>query len=127
MIAATTPVTDGIGSSLVAVGGGLILVGLAMLWGSALRVRRPGSRRPRLPIGPAGALMCTVLAGAVITCAQWAIVNGNWPAAMQAVVLGLPALLAGATVARLLAVVYVVHSRRHHVRTALRAERRNGR
>jgi cytochrome c biogenesis protein CcdA len=69
-----------------------------------------------------GAMTCTSVATGVIIGVQWAVVTQTGPTAVWAVVLGLPAFLAGATVARLLAVVYAVHRRRRHLRT-IRRER----
>jgi hypothetical protein len=107
---------------LITVGVVLVAVGLVMLWASPVRDsggrRRPRKTVPALPLRAAlaGALVCTAMAGGVITGVQWAAIGPAGPAAVSAAVLGLPALLAGATVARLLALFRVVRGRRRQAR-----------
>jgi hypothetical protein len=71
-------------------------------------------------------LTCTSVSAGVIIGLQWAVVTQTGSTAVWAVVLGLPAVLAGATVARLLAVLCAVscavHRRRRQVR-AIRCKR----
>jgi len=110
---------------LITAGVVLAVVGMAMVWASAPRAERRG--RAVHPLrGLSGALTGTAVAGGVITGMQWAVVSQTGPAVAWAVVLGLPAFLAGATVIRLLRVLCVAHGRRRLVRTA-RRERRNRR
>ena len=70
--------------------------------------------------GLSGALTCTSVACGVITGVQWAVLSQSGPGVAWAVVLWLPAFLAGATVARLFAVLRIVHGRRRRVRATRR-------
>jgi hypothetical protein len=117
---------------LIAAGGVSAMVGIAMVlsattapvgrgWGRAVARLRGPSGGPRWG-GLSGALTCTSVATGVIIGVQWEVVTQTGPTAVWAVVLGLPAFLAGATVARLLAVLCAVHRRRCPAR-AIRRER----
>jgi hypothetical protein len=95
----------------------LVVVGAAMLGASG---PRHGRRRTRIASSRArrlsSALVCAAAAGGVITGVQWAVLSQTDPAAWVAV-LGPPALLAGATVTRLLLlVVGVAGCRRRRAR-----------
>ena len=117
---------------LIAAGGVSALVGIAMVlsattapvgrgWGRAVARLRAPSGGPRWG-GLSGALTCTSVATGMIIGGQWEVVTQTGPTAVWAVVLGLPAFLAGATVARLLAVLCAVPRRRCQAR-AIRRER----
>jgi hypothetical protein len=108
----TTAMTTGHGWPLIITGVVLVVVGGAMVWASGPR-RGPVAR----PVaGLAGALTCTSVASGVITGVQWAVLSRSGPGVAWAVVLWLPAFLAGATVARLFAVFRSVRGRRCGVR-----------
>ena len=120
---------------LIAAGVVSALVGIAMVSAATARVGRGWERavarlraRSGRPSGGprwgglSGWLICTSVATGVIIGVQCAVVTQTGPTAVWAVVLGLPAFLAGATVAQLLAVVYAVHRRRRQAR-AIRRER----
>jgi hypothetical protein len=96
------------GPVLIIVGVALAVLGLAMLrasWARPVRVDRQRSRIGDPVPGLSGALACTALTGGVITGVEWVIVSTTGSAAAWTVALGLPALLAGATVTRLIIVV----------------------
>ena len=104
----------------------LAVLGLMMVWAAGRhradartaqtiacrRSRRAGLRRShwRGVVRLSGAPLCAAMAGGVIFGVQWALLDLSgktatvW-SAMWAVVLGVPAFLAGATVVRLLAVL----------------------
>ena len=108
----TTAMTTGYGRPLIITGVVLAVVGGAMVWASG-----PRSGRVARPVaGLAGALTCTSVACGVITGVQWAVLSQSGPGVAWAVVLWLPAFLAGATVTRLFAVLRIVHGRRRRVR-----------
>jgi len=107
--AAGLPITP---LQLIAVGAVLAAVGLAMVSASGRKQRHEPRRRPTTAApraGRPGALTCTAVASGLITGGQWAVLSQTDPAAGWAlvwlVVLGLPAFLAGATVARLLTIL----------------------
>jgi hypothetical protein len=114
------------GRVLIIVGVGLAVLGLAMLRPSTVRAsrartarvdRRRTRRGGRVPglAGWSGALACTALTGGVIVGVEWAILGQTGSAAVWTVALGLPALLAGATVTRLLLLVVGLVSRRAYL------------
>jgi hypothetical protein len=94
----------------------LVLAGSAMVWMSTRRTKQRQARTvaqpARSPRGWAGALFCTSVATGVILGVQWTVVAQTGSVAVWALVLGLPAFLAGATVTRLLAVLHLVVRRR---------------
>jgi len=111
---------------LIASGVALAVVGMAMLWVSAARATRRRARAARPLAGLPGALMCTSVVGGVITGVQWAVLSQTGPGAAWVAVLWLPAFLAAATVARLLAAFCIVLARRrqaHGVRSGRRCHR----
>ena len=112
---------------LIVAGTGLAVAGMAMLWVATARAKR--RRRGRLVrsfAGRSGVLTCTSVACGVITGVQWAVLGQTGPGVAWVVVLWLPAFLAGATAARLLVVLRIVHGRRRRVR-AVRREQGRGR
>jgi hypothetical protein len=84
--------------------GAVLVVGLAMVWASGPRhghrPTRAAATRGRLSI----AMVCAALTGGLITGVQWALLSQTGPAAWVAV-LGPPALLAGASVTRLMLLI----------------------
>jgi hypothetical protein len=104
------------GEQLITVGLVLGGLGLVMVWSSGAHAGRRSERAVREVTRLGGALTRTAVAASVITGTQWAVMSltdspGAWAAA-----LGLPALFAGATVARLFAVTQIirtVHEARH--------------
>jgi hypothetical protein len=105
---------------LIAAGGALAVVGMVMLGASAARVRQSRGRSARLPAGLAGALACTSVVCGVITGLQWAVLSRTGPGTVWVVALLLPAVLAGATVARLLIVWRLLLGRRRQARAVRR-------
>ena len=108
---------------LIGTGAAMTVAGLTILWCSAARARQHRARsarsaRPRA--GLARALTCTSVVCGLITGMQWAVLSQTGPGEAWAVVLSLPAFLAGATVARLLAVLRSVHGRRRQARAGRR-------
>ncbi len=85
-------------------------LGLLHIWTSGLRAGRKVERQvrefTRLSRVAAGALVAAVVIGGI----QWAVVTHTAPSPMWVFVLGAPALLAGVSVGRLLAVTTVVHT-----------------
>ena len=112
---------------LIAAGAGPVVVGMAMVGVAAPRAKRRRGRAVRPAAGLSGALTCTSVVCGVIAGVQWAILSQTGPGAAWAVVLWLPAFLAGATVTRLLAVLRIVCCRRRQVQAAARRERRTSR
>ena len=110
----TTAMTTGYGWPLIITG--VVSSGGRRGDGVGVRPARRG-RDPARPVaGLAGALTCTSVACGVITGVQWAVLSQSGPGVAWAVVLWLPAFLAGATVTRLFAVLRIVHGRRRRVR-----------
>jgi hypothetical protein len=105
---------------LISTGAATTVAGLAMLWCSAAQATQHRARSARPRAGLAGALTCTSVVCGLITGVQWAVLSQTGPGEVWAVVLSLPAFLAGATVARLLAVVRSVHGRRRQARAGRR-------
>jgi hypothetical protein len=110
--------------TLITVGVGLAVVGMAMIWAGRPQAGRRRDRRSS-PTGASGALTCAAVSAGVITGVEWAVVSQTDRALAWVIVLGLPAFLAGATVARLLAVAGTVHGRRQ-ARKVLRERGRPG-
>jgi heme exporter protein D len=114
------------GWPLITIGAISMVAGLLLVRVSArLRraARRPVARRAtrrmrtcRPTIGQAGALWCTSVTCGVITGMQWAVLTQSEPGAGWAVVLGMPAFLAGATVTRLLRLLRIAHGQRREAR-----------
>jgi uncharacterized oligopeptide transporter (OPT) family protein len=96
------------GEQLITVGAVLAGLGMLMVWSSGARAGRRSERAVREVTRVSGALARTVVAAGVITGAQWAVVSLTGSPVAWAVALGLPALFAGATVSRLLAVTQVI-------------------
>jgi hypothetical protein len=99
--------------ALIGFAAALMLVGTVMLWASAPRTKSPTmapttrrrARAARRPGGWVGALTRTSVVCGVIMGVQWAVLTANGPGPAWVAVLWLPAFLAAATVARLLAVM----------------------
>jgi hypothetical protein len=91
---------------------GLVVAGLGvvMIWSAGARTGRRSERAVREVTRIGGALTRTVFTAGVIVGAQWAVVSLTGDPVAWAVALGLPALFAGATVARLLAVTQVIRT-----------------
>jgi peptidoglycan biosynthesis protein MviN/MurJ (putative lipid II flippase) len=111
--------------ALIASGAALAVIGMAMLWVSAARGKRRRVRSAQPFVGLAGALICTSVVCGVITGVQWAVLSQAGPGAAWAAVLWLPAFLAAATVARLFAVMRIVHGRRRQASAVRRGRRRD--
>ncbi|QYN35186.1 hypothetical protein K1T35_43805 [Pseudonocardia sp. DSM 110487] len=90
----------------------LVLAGLAMasIWTSGARAGRNSERAVREVTRMTGTAGRTLAAAAVIVGTQWAVVALTSNAIAIGVALGLPALFAGTTIARLLAVTTVVRT-----------------
>jgi hypothetical protein len=90
----------------------LVLAGLAMvsIWGSGARAGRKSERAVREVTRMTGTVGRTLAAAAVIVGAQWAVIALTADPVAIGFTLGLPALFAGTTVARLLAVTTVVRT-----------------
>jgi hypothetical protein len=97
--------------TLIFAGVGLAVAGLVMMQAGRPRA---GQRRDRTgrPTGALGALTCAAVSAGAITGVEWAVVSQTDRAWVSLIVLALPAFLAGATVARLLAVVRTIHGQR---------------
>jgi hypothetical protein len=112
---------------LISVGLAAVLMGIAMLARSRQRIdaRRILTLRwrPRVPAELVGALTCTAAVAVAIVGLQWAVAVRPGSFALWTAVHGVPALLAGASVARLCVVERVV---RNHKRQARALRRRIG-
>lgn len=96
----------------VLVGGLLVLAGIVLVsvFGSGARTGRKAERATREITRIGGNAGRALLVAALIVGVQWAVITwAPYPIAL-AVALGLPALFAGTTVARLLAVTTVVRT-----------------
>lgn len=85
-------------------------LGLLSIWTSGARTGRKAERATREITRMTGTAGRTVVTAAVIVGVQWAVLTITTHAVAIGVVLGLPALFAGVTVARLLAVTEVVRT-----------------
>lgn len=90
----------------------LVLAGLAMvsIWGSGARAGRKSERATRETTRMTGTAGRALVSAAVIVGAQWAVVALTDDPIAIGIALGLPALFAGTTIARLLAVTEVVRT-----------------
>jgi hypothetical protein len=110
---------------LMIVGSSLMMVGAGMLGasqtraGTRLGICRRRARRPGPMRGRSGALVGAGCMGGAITGVQWLVVSTATPPVAPSVasmlVLGVPGLLVGATVVRLLAVIAIVLRRRRRL------------
>ncbi|ASR34032.1 hypothetical protein BAY61_02425 [Prauserella marina] len=99
-------------TQVVMVLGGLALLGVFSIWRSGRKSAIKAQRGVREVTRMTGNALRTLVTAAVITAVQWAVIAW-WPnTTALAIVLVLPALLAGAAIARLLAVTEVVTSTR---------------
>jgi hypothetical protein len=101
--------------TLIIAGLGLAAAGAVMMWAGRPQAGRRRDRRGQ-PTGASGALTCAAVSAGVITGVEWAVVSQTDRAWVSVIVLALPAFLAGATVARLLAVVRIIHGQRRQSR-----------
>jgi hypothetical protein len=111
--------------TLIIAGVGLAVVGAVMLWAGRPPAGRCRGRTGR-PTGMSGALTCAAVSAGVITGVEWVVVSQTDRAWVSVIVLALPAFLAGATVARLLAVVRTAHHRRRQHETSSAGLGRSG-
>ena len=100
----------------------LVLAGLGLIsiWTSGARTGRRSERAVREVTRIGGTAVRTIVTAGVLVSVQWAALSLTGDPIIWAVTLGLPALFAGTTVARLLAVTEVI-------RTIPRDARRGGR
>jgi hypothetical protein len=92
---------------------GLIVLaglGLISIWTSGARTGKKTERAVREVTRMGGTAVRTVVTAAVIVGVQWAVIALTTSPTAWAVALGLPALFAGTTVARLLAVTEVIRT-----------------
>jgi hypothetical protein len=112
---------------LITLGLALIGVGLTMLWSARPRA----AHRPRRAIREgrrwSRPLACTIVTAAMIAGAQWAVMSWSDARVVWAAALGLPALLVGATVARILAIAQLVRTARRSHRYVSRTRPTRGR
>jgi hypothetical protein len=114
---------------LIIIGAVLATTGGAMVWASTAPSRRRRKLSTQPPHGGSpGALPCAALGGGAIAGLQWMLLNPTVSAPVSAamlsawaVVLGLPAFLAGATLVRLAGVVHAALNRRRRRREIRRA------
>jgi hypothetical protein len=92
--------------------GVLVLAGLGLIsiWTSGARAGRKVERGVREVTHAAGTAMRAVVTALIVGGIQWVVLAHNGDPAIWAVVLGVPALCAGITVARLFAVTAVVRT-----------------
>src|SRR4051794_28001355 len=83
-------------------------LGLVLLWVSGARAGRHAERRIREVTRVSGAAVQAVVTAAILAGLQWAAVTWSRHPAVWAVTLGVPALFAGVSLARLLAVTEIV-------------------
>jgi uncharacterized membrane protein HdeD (DUF308 family) len=106
---------------LISAGIALMLMGIAML---AMPRRRVVARRiptlRRLPAEMVVALTCTAAVAVAIVSLQWAVAVRPGSVALWTTVHGVPAFLAGASIARLYAVARVVRNERRRARALRR-------
>lgn len=115
---------------LIAAGMMSVLVGMTMVSASQPRdvVRRMSAARRlgRPLVGLGGAVTCTSVASAVIVGVQWAVVSQAGSTVAWAVALGVPAFLAGTTVARLCVAMRIAFGRWRRARAFRRTDRGRG-
>src|SRR5687767_8300438 len=94
----------------------LVLAGLGLvsIWTAGARAGRKGERAVREVTRMGGVALRTVLTAGVLVGVQWAALSLSGDPVVWAVALGLPALFAGTTVARLLAVTEVIRTIPRH-------------
>jgi TRAP-type C4-dicarboxylate transport system permease large subunit len=95
---------------------GLALIGVVAVWNSGRKSARKARKGVREVTRMTGNALRTLVTAAVICGVQWAAITWLDSAVVNGVVLAVPALLAGAAVARLLAVTEIVittRGRRH--------------
>lgn len=114
----------GDGWLLISVGIASMLMGIAMLAMSRQRVDarriRAVHRHPQGSAELVGATLCTGAVATAIVGLQWAVAVHPGSFGLWAAVHGVPAFLAGASVARLCAVLWVVRDRRRQLRAVRR-------
>jgi hypothetical protein len=88
------------------------LVGVLAAFTSGRRAAKRATKGMREVTRMTGMAFRTLVTTAVITAVQWAIVTNTTDTTTVVLTLAVPALFAGASVARLLAVTEVVHSAR---------------
>lgn len=90
----------------------LVLAGLGLIsiWTSGARAGRKSERAVREVTRIGGTAVRTLATAAVLVGVQWAALSLTGDPVVWAVTLGLPALFAGTTVARLLAVTEVIRT-----------------
>jgi hypothetical protein len=88
---------------------GLALIGLGTVWNW---FRSKGKRAVTSVTRTTGSLARALLAGAVIVAGQWAVIASNPGPAVVLLVLAVPAVFAGAGLARLLPITETVSSTR---------------
>lgn len=92
--------------------GVLALVGMLAAFTSGRRAAKQAARGMREVTRMTGMAFRTLVTTAVITAVQWVIVTNTTDTTTVVITLAVPALFAGVSVARLLAVTEVVHSTR---------------
>ena len=97
--------------------GVLVLLGVLLAFRGGARAGSRVARQSRVVSRMGGMLARAVLFGAVITAVQWVVVTTSTDPAIWAVALGLPAVFAGAGLARVFVVTTVEHN---HSRTGAR-------
>lgn len=88
----------------------LAALGLLYIWTSGARAQHKLDRQVRQATRAAGTAMRALVIGLVIGGVQWAILARADSAATWAAVLGVPALLAGVTVARMFETTTIVRT-----------------
>jgi len=88
----------------------LAALGLLYIWTSGARAQRKLDRQIHQATRAAGTAMRALLIGMTIGGIQWAILTHNTATVTWAAVLGIPALLAGVSVARLLETTTIVRT-----------------
>jgi hypothetical protein len=91
---------------------GLALVGLLAIWRSGRRSAVRAAGHAHEVTRMSGTFLRIAVIAAVIVGIQWAVVTHTDNPITVALVLGIPALLAGMTVARLMAVTEVIEARK---------------
>ncbi|GAB3479614.1 hypothetical protein [Amycolatopsis cihanbeyliensis] len=97
-------------STVLYVLGGLALLGLFAAWNGGRKSARRARTGVRTVTRMTGNALRTLVTAALIAGVQWAAITWINHPVVTAVVLAVPALLAGAAVARLLAITEIVHT-----------------